>query len=97
MGTHIHQGTGRPRAVQPALTEPKYKNIGTPHSACSRRETFGGTYVGRIGDIRRCEHGKVQMLIEPERGMKGPGTWFWATLHPFWDFKLYRKVVKALG
>lgn len=80
------------------MSKPVYTNIDVnPHRKCGKRETYGGTYVGKIGDVRRCEHGKVQMLIEPERGMKGPGTWFWATLHPVWDFFLYRKVVKALG
>lgn len=79
---------------------PTYANIYVkPHSDCARRETFGGAYVGTLGDVRRCEHGKVQIMVKPDRrgGMSGPGTWFWSTLHPLWDFGQYRKAVKALA
>lgn len=80
--------------------KPEYANIYTkPHEDCSRRETFGGTYVGNLGDVRRCEHGKVQILRKPDSysGWAGPGTWFWGTLNPLWDFGTYRKAVKALA
>ncbi|MFT4471405.1 hypothetical protein ACMX2H_15995 [Arthrobacter sulfonylureivorans] len=51
-----------------------------------------------LGSIRRCEHGKVQVLTEPPPGAKwqGPGTWWWRTLHPFWNRRLYRRAVAAL-
>lgn len=79
--------------------KPVYANIrGRVHAdICVRRETYGGTYVGTLGDVRRCEHGKVQMLVNPEnRSMAGPGTWFWMTLHPFWDLVTFLRAVKAI-
>lgn len=84
------------------IKAPTYPNIYTkPHSDCARRDTFGGTYVGKLGDVRRCDHGKVQIMVKPERGygggFVGPGSWFWATLHPVWDFRQYRKAVRALA
>jgi hypothetical protein len=78
------------------MNRPSYANIGVPHSECTRRETFGGTYVGQIGDVRRCQHGKVQMLVKPVRDWYGPGAWFWVTLHPFFDFFKYQKAVQAM-
>jgi hypothetical protein len=57
--------------------------------------------VGQLGDVRRCDHNKVQILMKPERyarlGLAGPATWFWYTLHPIWDFPTYYKAVKAMG
>lgn len=89
---------GKEAVSRPRIEAPTYANIYVkPHSDCGRRETYGGTYVGTLGDVRRCEHGKVQIMVKPDRGMIGPGAWFWGTLHPVWDFGQYRKAVKALA
>jgi hypothetical protein len=98
MGMHITQGKGhgKPREVQ-TYKEPVYPNMGVPHSECSQRETWGGTYVGKLGDVRRCQHGKIQTLVKPVRDWYGPGTWYWVTLHPVFDYFKYQKAKKLLG
>ena len=39
------------------------------------------------GDLRRCPHGKIQIVVESNGKMQGPGSWLWANLsrisHPF--------------
>jgi hypothetical protein len=106
VGEHKHFGkdtreTIKENQIAP-LAKPTYANIYVKtHSDCVKRETLYGSYVGQLGDVRRCDHNKVQILMKPERyarlGLAGPATWFWYTLHPIWDFPTYYKAVKAMG
>lgn len=65
-----------------------------PHSECWNQEwpTFG-----LLGDVRRCEHGVVQVLTETRsRTIAGPGTHWWRDLRKWLDRKQYRAAVAAL-
>jgi len=97
MGVHIHPGKGtwEPQERRVAPTVPNITTAKEEHSNCFRRSR---SESGRLGDVRYCQHGKIQVLVVPEySGMRGPGTWVWSTLSPVWDYAKYRKARKALG
>lgn len=53
---------------------------------------------GFPGDVRRCEHGIVQICTETtSRHVAGPGTHWWRDLHPFWNWKTHQIAVAALN
>ena len=54
--------------------------------------------IHRPGDVRRCAHGKIQILTQVPitAHIQGPGTDYWRTLHPIWDPIKYRRARKAL-
>ena len=66
-----------------------------PHSSCWRLDL---EERGRVGDVRRCVHGKVQVRkqVGIDAPVAGPGTDWWYTLHPFWDRSTYKRAVLAL-
>ncbi|MNW61186.1 hypothetical protein D3C74_392250 [compost metagenome] len=41
-----------------------------------------------MGDVRECEHGKIQVVDQPVR--HSPGDLVWEDLHPLWNRKAYR-------
>lgn len=75
---------------------PNIRNI-DPHEAC-RRQAENPDDWGRPGDVRRCPHGHVQVMEEPHvnSSLQGPGMRWWRTLHPFWDWRTYRRATEAL-
>lgn len=48
---------------------------------------------GRVGDVRRCEHGVIQIGYEV-RGTIPP---YWRDLHWFWNPVRYRRAKRALS
>lgn len=55
-------------------------------------------WQGRPGDVRRCGHGRVQIRTETtSTTVAGPGTDWWRTLSPVWNFFTYRRAVAALN
>ena len=66
------------------------------HDNCAEQEW--GVPRGFPGDVRRCEHGKVQVLVQVPltARVQGPGTNWWRTLSPFWDRNTYKAAVQAL-
>lgn len=70
-----------------------------PHSECWEQDIDRGvSQRGQPGDVRRCVHGKVQLRTQMPHyaPVQGPGTDYWRTLSPWWDWKLYRLAVDAL-
>jgi hypothetical protein len=69
----------------------------TGHSDCWRLPAGPGWW-GRPGDLRRCEHGRLQIRTEVGPGSRsmGPGTDWWRDLSPIWTPILYRRAMKAL-
>lgn len=75
------------------------------HANCWRLEfTSNGDwdsngFWGRVGDVRRCVHGKIQIRrqVSIHSRTAGPGTDWWQTLSPIWDPILYRRARKALS
>lgn len=67
-----------------------------PHKECWRQEWHSP--MGRLGDVRRCIHGEVQVLtrVSEHARTQGPGTHWWRTLSRFWNPITYRQAVKAL-
>lgn len=53
----------------------------------------------RPGDVRRCNHGKIQILTQVPitARVQGPGTNYWRDLSPIWDPIKYRRANKALA
>ncbi|MGQ3384473.1 hypothetical protein [Glutamicibacter sp. TV12E] len=49
--------------------------------------------VNRPGDVRECEHGKIQVVDQP--AAHTPGHLIWEDLHPFWNRGPY-KLAKEL-
>lgn len=49
----------------------------------------------RVGDVRKCEHGKIQVVDQPVR--HSPGQLVWEDLHPLWNRKAYRLAKQLLG
>lgn len=68
-----------------------------PHSECSRIP-YNEIFDSRVGDVRYCRHGEVQVRtrVGPNANVAGPGTDFWDTLSPVWNPILYRKARKTL-
>lgn len=48
----------------------------------------------RVGDVRECPHGKIQVAEQPWRHM--PGVRVWRDLSPFWDRRAYRLAKQLL-
>lgn len=97
MGIHVHPGKGEfiPDAYRSVASVPNIMTTREEHTHCWRQDR---SVRSNLGDVRYCKHGKIQVLLEPARGgMLGPGTWFWYTLSPVWDFGTYRRAKKALG
>lgn len=77
---------------------PNIRPAEPPHSDCRQNMwPEPGGHWNLLGDVRRCRHGKVQVLTETtSRYWAGPGTHWWRDLHPFWDFRTYRTAEAAL-
>lgn len=68
-----------------------------PHSWCQGTVDIGETFTSRVGDVRVCKHGKVQLRTETySRRMQGPGTDWWRDLHPVFTPILWRRARAAL-
>lgn len=67
-----------------------------PHRPACQQQEWGK--FGIPGDVRRCPHGKVQVLTQvPDNArVQGPGTHWWRDLHSFWDRRTHRRAVAAL-
>ena len=66
-----------------------------PHKMCHERDWEWGRQVGEYHDVRRCVHGKLQIMEMDSR--PGEDKLFWWDLRPVWDMKKYRQARKALG
>lgn len=83
-----------PPTIVPTTKRPNIRPKVRPHSECWNQEwpTFG-----LLGDVRRCEHGVVQVLTETRsRTIAGPGTHWWRDLRKWLDRREYRAAVAAL-
>jgi len=69
------------------------------HDECWKQDWPHSAYAHRLGDLRRCVHGRVQVLTEvgPNARVAGPGTHWWRTLSRIWDRRAYRLATAALG
>lgn len=67
-----------------------------PHEACSQQDRKQPS--GFPGDVRRCIHGKIQLLtaVSVDAPVQGPRTHWWRTLSKFWDRRTYRLAEEAL-
>lgn len=85
----------RPCATGPA---PNIRPAVQPHTECWRQAWPLSSHQQRLGNVRRCPHGKVQVLTETtSRTMAGPGTHWWRDLSRFWNPRDYRRATAALG
>lgn len=77
--------------------QPNIRPAVTPHSKCWQQDWQWQHH--RLGDVRRCPHGKVQVLTEigPAARVAGPGTHWWRTLSPVFTPFLFRRARAALG
>lgn len=68
------------------------------HAECWRQDWDTAWGYRRLGNVRRCSHGKIQVLTAPApySTIVGPGTWFWYTLSPILDPFRYRRAKRAL-
>lgn len=66
------------------------------HQQCSRP---GWDERPRLGYVRRCPHGKLQILAEVgvDSPVQGPGTNYWRDLSRIWDRRTYKAAARALG
>jgi hypothetical protein len=78
------------------VTTPNIRPTKTKHGLQCQQQEFGK--FGIPGDVRRCPHGKVQVLTQvPDNArVQGPGTHWWRTLSPFWDWRTYRLALEVL-
>lgn len=76
---------------------PNIRPMVKPHSECAQIH-YTETFSSWPGDVRRCTHGQVQVRTQvgPNSRVAGPGTDWWRTLSPFWDWRLYRRAAAAL-
>lgn len=81
----------------PPPVHPNIRSI-EPHSACWRLD-WKDPLGTRVGDVRRCHHGHIQLRTQtsPRSRLQGPGMDYWQTLSPIWNPVLYRRARKALG
>ena len=88
-----------PRTRIPSTVRPSIRPATPPHGECWYNGwPEKGASFPRIGDVRRCEHGVVQLMTETtSRHVAGPGTHWWRDLHPFWHWKTHRIAVAALN
>ena len=49
----------------------------------------------RPGDVRQCEHGKIQVVDQPMP--HSPGTLVWEDLHPLWNRGPYKLAKQLLN
>lgn len=78
-------------------THPNIRTVEDEHAQCWRNRYVDGERYYIPGDVRYCKHGKVQLLIKPERArLVGPGSWQWSTISQFWNPVKYRKAIAAL-
>lgn len=68
------------------------------HTARSCVDQDWREQCGRPGDVRRCRHGRIQLLtpVPEHHPVQGPGTHWWRDLSKFWDPILYRRAAAAL-
>ena len=68
-----------------------------PHGQACRRQNWDER--PRLGDVRRCPHGKLQILAEVgvDSPRQGPGTNYWRDLSRIWDRNAYKAAARALG
>lgn len=87
----------RPDGSVKIAVQPNSRPAIKPHTECWRQEWHSP--MGRLGDVRRCIHGEVQVLtqISEHARIQGPGTHWWRTLSRFWNPVLYRRARAALG
>jgi len=67
------------------------KATATPHSEGCSRAVF---LTDEVGDVRECEHGKIQVVEQPY--INSPGVLVWRDLHWFWDRREYRLAKQLL-
>lgn len=80
--------------------QPNLRPKNKPHSECWRldhSEVF--SWLGFPGDVRRCQHGRIQIRTEigPNARVAGPGTDWWRTLSRLRNPILYRRAKRALA
>ena len=93
----IPDGRTTPRVQIPSTVHPNIRSKTPSHTECWRQEWHSP--MGRLGDVRRCVHGRVQVLtrISENARVQGPGTHWWRTLSPFWNPITYQRARKALN
>lgn len=98
MNMRRNPGNMRPPVEIPSTVRPNIRPAVRPHSECWAQEyTPGVANFPRIGDVRRCEHGKIQVATETRsRTIAGPGTHWWRDLRPWLDRKEYKLAEAAL-
>ncbi len=75
------------------------------HSRCYERDHYilnGYCHPDmshRLGDVRKCAHGKIQVLtqVDARNNLQGPGTHYWSDLSRFWNRKKYQQAEKILN
>lgn len=79
------------------MSAPNIRPAVSPHADCARIR-YNEVFASEVGDVRRCIHGRVQVRTQtsPYSRTQGPGTDWWRTLSPVWDFRAYRRAVAAL-
>lgn len=94
MVNHRRRRTEPPTPIPPTAN-PNIRPSTPPHSTCWSLD-WGER--GQAGDVRRCPHGRIQVLIDPPpyASVQGPGARTWETLSPVFDYKRYRAAVAAL-
>lgn len=78
--------------------QPNIRPKTQPHSECWRLD-WKDPLGSRVGDVRLCPHGRVQVRTEtsPRSRLQGPGMDWWRTLSPIWNPLTYRRAVRALA
>lgn len=81
----------------PSTVRPNIRRRPRPHSECWH-QSWPEDMHGRVGDVRYCPHGRVQVRRKvPEHfSTQGPGTDYWADLSRFLNRKEHRAAVAAL-
>lgn len=71
----------------------------THTNSCYRQDWPLSRHEHRLGDVRLCPHGRIQVFSEigVESSLQGPGTHYWRDLSPFWNPIDYRRAKAALG
>lgn len=91
-----------PRMLPDGKTTLTYKplpniNRVEPHQWCQGNVQHTEVLSSRVGDVRVCKHGKIQMRTETySTRVAGPGTDWWQDLHWFWTPILWRRAKAAL-
>lgn len=79
--------------------QPSIRPTTQSHDECWRQDWPLSAYAHRLGDVRRCVHGRFQILTEvgPNARVAGPGSHWWRTLSRFWNLVDYRRARRALA